>query len=333
VKPRGLLPAGKLPAALLRRLLRGAGQTAGDVLLAPMPGEDAAVIEVEAGALVAATDPITLTGQDVGAHAVVINANDVAVTGARPRWFLATLLLPVGSSEDDLSGIFDGMHAELARLGAVLVGGHTEITAAVTQPVVVGQMLGLREDGRYVRTGGVCPGHVIVQIGPAPIEGAGVLATEAAERLSGVDPALLDRAARAIRDPGICVVDPALLCCEIGATAMHDPTEGGLSAGLHEMAEASGVALEIDAGAVLWFEPGMAICRAVGADPWGTLASGCLLAAFEAEAVGSALPRLGEAGFSAARIGVARTGSGVRLEAGAALPRYERDELSRVLSG
>ena len=77
-----------------------------EVRLGPRVGEDACAIGVEAGTLVAAMDPITLTGSGVGAHAVVINANDVAVTGARPRWFLACVLLPEGSTANDAEALF-----------------------------------------------------------------------------------------------------------------------------------------------------------------------------------------------------------------------------------
>jgi hypothetical protein len=114
-------------------------------------------------------------------------------------------------------------------------------------------------------------GDVVLQIGPAPVEGAAVLANEAAQRLGMVPPDLLELARQAIRDPGICIVEPALLAADLGARALHDPTEGGLSAGLHELAEASGLALLIDREAVLWFAPGRAVCTALGADPWGVL--------------------------------------------------------------
>jgi hydrogenase maturation factor len=49
--------------------------------------------------LVAATDPITLTTQEIGRFSVSVNANDVAVMGVRPRWFLAVILLPLGTTE------------------------------------------------------------------------------------------------------------------------------------------------------------------------------------------------------------------------------------------
>jgi hypothetical protein len=66
-----------------------------DILLGPGIGEDACALSIAGGALVAAMDPITMTGRGVGRHAVIINANDVAVTGVNPQWFLATILVPV----------------------------------------------------------------------------------------------------------------------------------------------------------------------------------------------------------------------------------------------
>jgi hydrogenase expression/formation protein HypE len=138
---QGLL-TGKLPPELLRELLAEAAADAPEVLLGPAVGEDACAIEVGGGVLVAATDPITLTGAGVGAHSVVINANDVAVMGVRPRWFLAVVLLPEGTEADDVRALLAGTRRALDAVGAVLVGGHTEVTSAVVQSVVVGQMLG-----------------------------------------------------------------------------------------------------------------------------------------------------------------------------------------------
>lgn len=323
------LPAGKLPPALLRELLEAGAALPAEVRLGPRLGEDACALALPAGTLVAATDPITLTGADVGAHAVVINANDVAVMGVRPRWFLAAVMLPLGTRPDDVRALFAHMRQALDGLGAALVGGHTEVTGAVSQVVVVGQMLGLAEDGRIVATGGARPGDVVLQVGAAPIEGAAVLAGEAADRLAHLDPDTLRRAAGAAHDPGLSVVDAALRAAALGATALHDPTEGGLATGLHELAEASGVALAVDAEAVAWFEPGVAVCRALGADPWGTLASGALLAAFpadRAEAARCALEELAPARVLAR----AEPGGGVTLD-GAPLRAFARDEVARVL--
>jgi hydrogenase expression/formation protein HypE len=326
------LPPGKLPVTLLRRLLVHDASRPADLLLPPAIGEDAAAIDIKGGALVAATDPITLTGREIGAHSVIINANDVAVMGARPRWFLAVLLLPQGTVAAQVQDLFDNIRAALDSIGATLVGGHTEITAAVNQPVIVGQMLGFREDGRFIRTGGVQAEDVVLQIGYAPIEGAAVLAVEADGRLANLAPDVLARARKGLHEPGISIVGPALRAAELGATALHDPTEGGLSTGLHELAEASGVALEVDADAILWFGPGLAICEELGADPWGVMASGTLLAAFPPDLSGPAEKALRSAGHAVAIVARAVCGKGVYLGADRPLIRYEQDELSRLLA-
>ncbi len=327
----GALPRGKLPTALLRELLDVDAETPPELLLPPGLGEDAGVVAVADGALVVAGDPVTMTGVDVGAHAVLVNANDIAVTGVRPRWFLATILFPEGVGEDDIRALFAGMRDMLERQGILLVGGHSEITASVRQTVVSGHMLGYAPDGVFLSTADMAAGDVLLQIGPTPVEGAAVLANEVAAAEHAVSAALLQAARGALTDPGISIVDAALRAASLGAHALHDPTEGGLSAGLHEMAEAAGLALQLDAEAVLWFEPGTALCRALGADPWGALASGALLAAFPAESAEAACRAFTEDGYQSAVIGHAAPGAGVHFTDGRALPRYERDEVLRLL--
>ena len=328
-----VLEVGKLPQKLLAEVLETGRPVPPELLLPPTVGEDAGVIAVQRGALVAASDPVTLTGQDVGAHAVLVNANDIAVMGARPRWFLATVLLPTGTTEDAVRALYRRMHEALAALDAVLVGGHVEITDAVRRTVVVGHMMGLRQDSNFARTGALERGQVVLQIGPAPVEGAAVLAAETRAQLEGKVAALtLTEAEGALTEPGISVVDAALRATTLGTTAMHDPTEGGLSAGLYEMAETAGVGLVVSADAVLWYEPGRVLAEALGIDPWGLLASGALLAAFPVDTAGSALATLTAEGFACAPIARVVEGYGVNFESGGQVPRFTRDEMIRVVS-
>jgi hydrogenase maturation factor len=323
---------GKVPAELLARLLERLGPWPPEVRVGPAVGEDACALDVPAGLLVASTDPITLTGRDIGRLAVTVNANDVAVMGVRPRWFLATVLLPVGVTEAGVEGVFAAMRTALAGVGAVLVGGHTEITAVVDRAVVVGQMLGLAEGGRVVSTAGARPGDVIVQVGTVPVEGAVVLTTGAAARLGGLDPTARRAAAVALDDPGVSVVEAALAAGDLGASALHDPTEGGLAGGLHELAAAAGVRVRVDRSAVRWFAPGVEVCRALGADPWAVLASGALLATFAADDAAAAVDELARRGHPAAVIGTIEVGSGVRDLGGRPIAWPARDEVARLLS-
>src|SRR5436190_5261458 len=146
------LPRGKLAPELLTALFAQLPAAGPEVRLGPRVGEDAAAIAVPAGILVAAADPITLASEDVGGLSVIVNANDVAVSGARPRWFLAVVLVPPGTAASVVRELFGALSRALSELGAHLVGGHTEATPAVNRPIVIGQMLGVAETGRVVST-------------------------------------------------------------------------------------------------------------------------------------------------------------------------------------
>jgi hydrogenase maturation factor len=191
-------------------------------------------------------------------------------------------------------------------------------------------MLGLAEEGRIVGSGGARPGDNVVQVGPAPIEGAAVLAWEAAARLQDLDPQVVGQAAAATDRPGLSVVEPALLATRLGATAMHDPTEGGLAAGLHELAQAAAVRIRVVREAVLWFEPGVAICRELGLDPWATLASGALFATFPAPQTDEALSAFRAAGYGASLVGGVEPGAGVCDSNGDEIIRPGQDEVARL---
>lgn len=312
-----------MPPALLREVIAGAPSLPDDVWLGPAVGEDAAVVDVEAGSLVVAADPITLTGEGIGWSAVAVNANDVAVMGVRPRWFLATVLLPIGTTDTDVLRLFAELHAAVTELGVALVGGHTEITATVRQTVVSGVMLGAGSPDRIVLSSGAAPCDIVAQIGSAPIEGAAALAA------AGASPVPWPPTGVVV--PSISVVEPALAAAELGASAMHDPTEGGLAAGLHEIAAASGVAIAVDRSAFAWYPPAMAVLDAAGADPWSTLASGTLLATFRSGDVDAAVGELRRLGHVVAVIGDVEEGAGVVDRTGEPIPWPDRDEVARLL--
>ena len=136
------LPFGKLKPRDLERLLgaiparRGAG-----VVVGPALGEDAAVLRVGRRLLVVATDPVTFTADEIGHYAVAINANDVAVMGARPRWLQVCLLLPP-IEKPKLKRLFNSIVEAARRQDVTITGGHTEVTSGIDRPIVIGTMMG-----------------------------------------------------------------------------------------------------------------------------------------------------------------------------------------------
>ncbi|MFB3093089.1 MAG: AIR synthase related protein, partial [Dehalococcoidia bacterium] len=115
---------GKLPNELLARLLARIQHRDTRVLLGPGVGRDAAVIDAGGERLlVAKSDPVTFASDHIGWYAVHVNANDVACMGARPAWFLATVLLPEGASEEQASQVFGQLLEACESLEIELVGG------------------------------------------------------------------------------------------------------------------------------------------------------------------------------------------------------------------
>ncbi len=285
-----MLPAGKLPAALLTRLLAALPTDHPQLLLGPAVGEDAAVIDLDFGRdqlLVAKSDPITFATDEIGYYAVNVCANDLAVTGATPRFYLPTLLLPAGQTDVALAErIFQQIGAACRQLGIVIAGGHSEITPTVTQPIVAGTMLGEVQRSMMIGSSGAQPGDLVLMAGAAPVEGTSIIAREKRAYLlaQGWAAAELDEAAAYLYRPGIGIHVPALAAAPTGVvTAMHDPTEGGVITGLHELATASQVGMEIDLAAIRVPPLARRLCAAFGLDPLGTIASGALLATVRAD--------------------------------------------------
>jgi hydrogenase maturation factor len=277
------------------------------VLLGATIGEDAAAIRVPAPIVVASTDPITFAAERAGWYAVHVGANDVATRGADPRWLLLTVLLPAGSASEELVTDLLRQAGDACReLGITLIGGHTEVTDAVTRPVLSTTVLGSLEEGRLLRTGGMQPGDAILLTRHCPIEGAAILAREfGAELLArGVPQGAIDVAAAFVDDPGISVVSAARAARSVdGVHALHDPTEGGVLCGLWEMAHASGVSVAVTVADIPVSPEARALCDALGLDPLGTIASGALLVACDSDAVAEVEAALASVGVPSTPIG------------------------------
>ncbi len=331
------MPIGKLKMDYLAELLERYATPDERVVVGAVVGEDATVIDFGDRYLVAKTDPITFATDEIGWYVVNVNANDVATTGAAPRWFMATLLLPEGETSEALvEGIFAQLHEACCELGVALCGGHTEITYGLERPIVVGHMLGEVERGGLVTTGGAQVGDDVLLTKGLAVEATAIIARERATELEGrYPPDFLARCRGFLHQPGISVVREALLAVEAADVhAMHDPTEGGLASGLWEMARAADVGLMIEGEAIVVLPETARLCAEYGLDPLGVIASGSLLVAVAPGDSARVVKTWRKAGIAGAVIGrvVARE-KGVKLRSGRAvrdLPRFERDEIARL---
>lgn len=335
------LAVGKLPAEMLQAILDRHPPRDPRVVVGPRIGEDAAVIDMGDRYLVATTDPITFATDEAGWYALHVNANDIAVRGARPRWFMATLLLPeTGTDEVSVARLFDQLGAACEELDVALVGGHTEVTHGLDRAIVVGAMLGEVAREGLVTTAGARVGDAVVLTKGIPLEGAAIIAREKGAELAGrgVDVSAIHAARGYLRVPGISVVREARIACGLASVhAMHDPTEGGVATALRELADAGEVGLRIERRRIVTLPEGAELCRAFGLDPLGTIASGALLLALAPADAEVVVGALGREGIDARVIGhVVPREQGVVLVDGRGdvpLPVFAQDEITRIFQG
>jgi len=340
-QPKNVLQVGKLPLEHLRRLLSHVPKHDPRLLVGPQIGEDAAVIDAGDRYLVVATDPITFATDHIGRYAVHVNANDVAVLGARPLWFFVVMLLPENRTTPKLAEtIMADVRSACEELDVALGGGHTEITQGIERPILVGQMLGEAALTRLVRKTRTAIRDQILLTQGVAIEGTAILARERSAQLQGrVDADLLARAARFLTEPGISVVSAALAAAKVGDAvhAMHDPTEGGLATGLFELVAPAGLGLRVIREQIPLFPETDMICRALALDPMKLLASGALLIAVAPDSVDSVRRAVEATGAPVAVIGEVRPSSeGITIVTnGNAEPLAPavRDEIARVFEG
>ncbi|MEM1509506.1 MAG: AIR synthase family protein [Thermofilaceae archaeon] len=296
---------GKLPPELMEQyVFKKLGVNDPRVLIGPALGEDAAVIDIGCGkVLVVHNDAITGAVETLGWLAVNIVANDVAVTGARPSWFLMTLFLPREAS-DVIEKIATQVDNAAKELGIAIVGGHTEVTPGVDRPIAGTTAIGIVDRELIVSTRGAKAGDFVIMTKSAAIEGTAILCTDFAGILKskGVPEQVLKVGMGFLKE--VSVVKEALILAEKRfATAMHDPTEGGLLGGLAEVAYSSGKTIIIDEVAIPVAEETATVTRALSIDPLRLISSGALIATVPAHLADEAVETLKKEGIPAGIIG------------------------------
>jgi hydrogenase maturation factor/phosphoglycolate phosphatase-like HAD superfamily hydrolase len=309
------LPAGKVPNDILKELLADLDFEDPSLLITPRVGEDIAAVDVAPEeVLVLKSDPITFATDAIGQYAVLVNANDIATAGARPRWMLTTLLLPVGSTASMVRGVTGELSAFCRKWRITLCGGHTEITDAVTRPVVSGMMAGTVRRKDLIDKGRMRTGDLVWLTKAAAAEGTAIIAREFSGRLlaGGMKAEKVD-ACRRFLDLISIMPEAGIAAAAAGTSAMHDVTEGGIATALEELGAAGGFVVEVALDKIPVFPETRRVCRLLGVHPLGLIGSGSLLICCRPSAsdgLGAALQR---AGIMATCIGeVAEKGSGVR---------------------
>jgi hydrogenase expression/formation protein HypE len=289
------LPPGKIPIDILKEVVfKNLGAPRNEVTLGPTAGVDGAVLDVGTKNAIVSMDPITGAVERIGWEAININANDVATFGVEPAFFFSCIMLPECADSKIVETISTQMHNAAKELGIAIVGGHCESTPGLANPIVVGCVMGLTEKGKYVTAAGAKAGDKLILTKSAGIEGTAILATDRETQLAKTfSSTLLDSAKDFYKQ--ISIVKDALTAYRAGGVhAMHDPTEGGILNGIHEMADTADLGVLIFEEKIT-VEPETAkICRFYEIDPLQLISSGALLIAVDPKAATNIINALGQ---------------------------------------
>lgn len=301
------MKVGKLPEpVLIRSVLKQVKHRRQEVLAGPQVGQDCAVIEVGADeVIVLSSDPITGTTKDIGSHSVYITANDLAASGAEPIGVMITVMLPRQVMEEELKAMMQDVERVCEELNIEVLGGHTEITDIVRQPLISLTGVGKIKKNEVLLTSSLKPGQDIVVTKWIGLEGTAIIAKEREERLLSRLPADFVETAKRF-DKHLSVLSEAKIAKEMGASAMHDITEGGVFGALWEMAGGASVGMDIDLKKIPVRQETVEVCEIFGLNPYVLMSSGSMLIGIDN---GEALVRrLHDVGIHAAVVGKATDG-------------------------
>lgn len=330
------LPAGKLPNRLLQDFLDQFIFDDTSVLINPGVGEDIAAIDIESQeVLILKSDPITFATDSIGQYAVIVNANDIATSGATPRWLLATLFFPCGTTASQIHFVFEELKSFCRQSGITLCGGHTELTDAVTRPIVAGMMAGTVDRRNMIDKRRMEKGDQVLLTKGVAVEGTAIIAREFGDRLKSLGMAAgdIDRCRRFLDHLSI-ITEAKIAAASSGTSAMHDVTEGGLAAALEELSIAGGHSIRVDTERIPVYPETEKICGLLGINPLGLIGSGSLLICCRKESCKKLMERIAATGVAITPIGeVMERGEGIKAykrKKQTPWPAFEVDEITKL---
>ena len=276
------MKAGKLKESILKRsILKQLHKRKPSTIIGPSVGGDYGAVAIsDEDVVILASDPITLTKDAIGSSAIIAACNDVACSGAIPMGVSVTVLLPTSSNEEELRGLMKEMDSACESCGIDLVTGHTEVTRAVKEPVVVATVIGKVSKEKRIHSSGMRPGMDIVASKWVGLEGTAILAREKEEELrTRYAQPFIDKAKTF--GQWMSILSEAAVATKSSASAMHDVSEGGIFGALWELAESAGVGLEIDLKKIPIRQETIEICEFFDLNPYKLLSGGSLLIATE----------------------------------------------------
>ena len=330
-----MLKAGKLDSDLLKKLVfEKITYRNDDVRVRPGIGEDCAVIDFGENECIMSTDPITSAVSDIGRLSIHITCNDIASNGVQPLGIMLAVMLPEGTTEEDVAYIMGQAAETAAELNVEIIGGHTEITPAVKQPVIVSTAIGKALSGSSQSGDDMVPGDHIMMTKAVGLEGSGIIACDYGQELKDVMTEAEIETAKSFLDR-VSVVKEGVAAGSVGTHGMHDITEGGILGAVWEMCQISGNGAEIWKDKIPAEPETLKICDRFDINPLRLISSGSMVIIVPADKKEEMLSAMDAAGVPCSIIGVVKDkAAGVKMSDNGALEEIDppyADEIYKVV--
>lgn len=299
-----MLEIGKIDSELLKKIVFDKiTYRRPEVKTRPGIGEDCAVVDFGQCDCVMSTDPITAAVNEIGRLAIHITCNDIASNGVRPVGIMLAAMLPPGTTEEDIALMMEQAGKTAAKVQVEIIGGHTEITAAVNKPVIVSTAIGISRDSEKNSHKNMKPGDAILLTKRAGIEGAGVIANDNEEELKGV---LTDEELKIAKGflNEVSVVEEGVAAGSVGTCGMHDVTEGGVLGAIWEMCTVEGKGAVVYKDRIPVDPVTEKIAKFYDIDWLRLISSGCMLIVASSEKKDAVIKAVEDAGVAISEIGV-----------------------------
>jgi len=330
-----MLKAGKLDSDLLKSLVfNKITYRSDEVKVRPGIGEDCAVVDFGQYECIMSTDPITAAVNDIGRLAIHITCNDIASNGVQPLGIMLAVMLPEGTTEEDVAHIM-GQAAETAgELKVEIIGGHTEVTPAVKQPVIVSTAIGKAASGQSQSGDNMVEGDYIMITKAVGLEGTGIIACDYAQQLKEVMTEEEIASATSFLDL-VSVVPEGVAAGKVGTHGMHDITEGGVLGAAWEMCQIAGKGAEIWYDAIPVKPETYKVCEHFDINPLRLISSGSMVIIVPADKKEEMEAAMETAGVECSIIGVIKPKEfGVMMQKDGKLEEVDppyADELYKVV--
>ena len=279
------MKTGKVPENVLKRsVLRQLKTERKEILNGAGVGKDCAIFSFSDGNVISCMQEAPVAVKDAAgcrpdghtlrytmAQLIQKCANNLAAGGAEPAAAMITLLLPETLEEPELKALMADAELKCSELSMAIAGGQTRVMGEVASPVAVVTGFG---QGFPVKA--AAPGQDVVISKWIGLEGTAFLAERYREKLLARYPAYLVEEAAGFHRY-LSILPEAATAMESGVCAMHDASEGGIFAALWELAEQSGVGLNIDLKKLPLRQETVEVCECCGVNPYQLLSGGCLV--------------------------------------------------------